>query len=347
MNSYSIIGLMSGTSLDGLDIANCSFTQSDKGSWKFAVNQTQTVSYPNHLFEQIQNSTEISTTELLQLNKTLGAFFADSVLEFLDVNNLNKKDIDAIASHGHTVFHQPDKGFTLQIGCGETISLRTGLPVINDFRQKDVIAGGQGAPLVPIGDKLLFSTEADAFLNIGGFSNVCFLNEPIIAYDICPGNLPLNKIAQKLGKPYDDNGQFASEGTQDLNLLAKLNALTYYTLSNPKSLGTEWLDAHFYPLLDEQISPKDTLRTLTEHVAAQISSELNRQQAKSVMITGGGAKNSFLIERVSASYTGKIKVPSEKIIDFKEAIIFAFLGALYLAKQPNCLASVTGAKKMS
>ena len=171
------------------------------------------------------------------------------------------------------------------------------------------------------------------------------MNEPIIAYDICPGNLPLNKIAQRLGKPYDNKGLFASQGIVDKDLLAKLNSLVYYTLFNPKSLGTEWLEAHFIPLMNVDISPKNTLRTITEHIAIQISSELNHHKTKSVMITGGGAKNSFLIERISALYTGEIKIPTEEIVDFKEAIIFAFLGVLYLAKQSNCLASVTGAKK--
>ena len=344
MSSYSILGLMSGTSLDGLDISYCNFSQHQKEKWEFTVNQVKTVPYPKRLLELLNISTSLSTLELLKLNKSLGVFYADCILEFINENKIIKNEIDAIASHGHTVFHQPSLGFTQQIGCGQTLSYLTGIKVINDFRQKDVCAGGQGAPLVPIGDLLLFSNMANAFLNIGGFSNICILNKPTIAYDICPGNLPLNKIALQLGKRFDSEGKFASQGNLDYELLEQLNKLEYYNRPNPKSLGTEWLEAHFLPLIEKPQSPKDLLRTLVEHIAIQITNELHRNNVSTVMITGGGAKNQFLLDRISSLFNGEIKVPSTKLVDFKEAIIFGFLGALYLAKQINCLSSVTGAK---
>ncbi len=346
MSSYSIIGLMSGTSMDGLDIAHCHFEKgiNDK-KWKHSVKHTKTIEYPNDLLKKIETSTRLNAAELQKLDKQLGKFYAQCVSEFIEQNRIPKQSIDAIASHGHTIFHQPESGFSLQIGCGVTLSYILQIPVINNFRQKDVTAGGQGAPLVPIGDKLLFSQQADAFLNIGGFTNICFTKSPVIAYDISPGNLPLNKLSAKVGIPYDEDGKLAASGKIIPVLLEQLNGLPYYAKEFPKSLGTEWLEKHFYPLLDESTEIPDLLHTVIEHIATQVARSLNDHSAKKLMITGGGAKNKYLIERIQAHFYGEIHLPDKQTIDFKEAIIFAFLGALHLKKEPNCLSSVTGAKK--
>ncbi|MFT5860963.1 MAG: anhydro-N-acetylmuramic acid kinase [Flavobacteriaceae bacterium] len=348
MNSYRIIGVMSGTSMDGVDIAYVSFNQEANGSWNHEVHTTHTVSFPNNLLEQLRISRSISSEELLLLDKDLGQFFGEIINDFILKNKLSKHDIRAIASHGHTVFHQPEKGFTLQIGCGATISSVTGLDVINDFRTKDIIAGGQGAPLVPIGDSLLFSKHADTFLNIGGFSNVCLLSDPIVAFDISPGNLPLNELTIRyFGQSFDDNGDLARSGALIVDLLASLDAIEYYALSPPKSLGTEWLDTCFSVVIDKfrDHSPKDLLHTVTKHIGIQIGATLESKHAKRVLVTGGGAKNKFLLETIAANFSGEIRVPDEQLIDYKEAITFGFLGALFLNNSYNTIPSVTGASK--
>ena len=345
MSSHNLIGLMSGTSMDGLDIVFVKYEHTKNGTWNFQLKNSFTAKYSNELLRKLKKSKQLSIFELLFLDKELGLFFSTEINNFIKSHGIDISTIDAIASHGHTIFHQPEKGFTYQIGCGDTISYNTGIRVINNFRQKDVVAGGQGAPLVPIGDKLLFRDEAEAFLNIGGFANVCYPSDLTRAYDICPGNLPLNHFAEKLGAQFDFNGTMAKEGQVDKTILEKLNSLEFYKNTGPKSLGAEWLESEFMKNFNEDVVPKDALRTIIEHIAIEISLDLNKNSINSVYITGGGAKNTFLIERISNLFKGKIIIPSDEIIDFKEAIIFGFLGALYLKIKPNSLASVTGAKK--
>ena len=345
MSSYNLIGLMSGTSMDGLDIANVHFSYSEKIGWSFKIESSSTVKYEPSLLEKLKRSKQLSAFDLLILDKELGMFFSTAVNKFITEKQINSNTIDAICSHGHTVFHQPNKGITHQIGCGETLAFHTGIKVINNFRQKDVVAGGQGAPLVPIGDKLLFKNKADAYLNIGGFTNVCYPNENTKAYDVCPGNLPLNHFAEKLGKEYDFNGDFARNGSLNLPLLNKLNSIPYYNLPGPKSLGTEWLDLDFMTQIDGAIPPNDTINTIVEHISFQIAKDLNSMLAKSVFITGGGAKNSYLIDRIKVHFKGIVHIPENQIIDYKEALIFGFLGALYLKNQTNSICSVTGASR--
>ena len=336
---------MSGTSMDGLDIAYCKYNKGSNNQWQLSINQTSTVKYPDELLLQLKESITYSANQLLKLDKELGLFFAQKTLEFIHTNSILKKSIDAIASHGHTIFHQPDKGYTYQIGCGDTIAFHTQIEVINNFRQKDIIAGGQGAPLVPIGDKLLFSKYSNCFLNLGGFANCSVLsNDKVIAFDISPANLPLNLVINELGFEYDRDGEIAKSGEVNTSVLKKLNELSFYKETGPKSLGTEWLFQEFMPLLSEIKEPKDRLRTCVEHVAIQISNSLNQVSSK-CLTTGGGVKNNFLLERINHFYLGEIIIPKEEIIDFKEAIIFGFLGALFLAKIPNTISSVTGASK--
>lgn len=343
MKDRFIIGLMSGTSLDGLDIAFVKFSK--KGSqFHFNLLNAITKPLPDEIKELLLDIENQSARTIFQLNEQLGSFYADAVNEFIEENELDRNAIDAIASHGQTIFHQPQDGYTVQLGCGATLAYRTGIPVINDFRSLDVAAGGQGAPLVPIGDNLLFGGKAEAFVNIGGFSNISFSDgQSTLAFDIGPGNLPLNFYARKLGFDYDRNGEIAGQNPSNPALLASLNALPYYQLHGPKSLGTEWLDSYFYPLIPKDESIQVILSTLTEHVAEQIRNTLNTHQIKSVLITGGGALNKTLIKHISLNYGGQIIVPEEPIIHYKEALIFAFLGYLYLENIPNCLSSVTGA----
>jgi len=334
---------MSGTSMDGVDISYCSYTPSENNLWKHTVIQVETTKYTADILDKLKKSASYNSNQLLKLDKTLGQFYGQLTNNFILQHDIDKTKIDAIASHGHTIFHQPERGYTYQIGCGDTIAFLTGIQVINDFRQKDVVAGGQGAPLVPIGDKLLFSELSTTFLNLGGFSNCCILKEEVIAFDISPANLPMNEIAQELGAEYDKNGDFASTGKVINNVLEELNSLDYYSQQPPKSLGTEWLKESFTPLLAKINHPQDRLRTVLEHIAFQIGSSLSA--SKSIYVTGGGALNSLLMKRIQHYYIGKIIIPSRQVIDFKEAIVFGFLGALYLAKIPNALSSVTGANQ--
>ena len=345
MFNKEIIGLMSGTSLDGLDIVLAHF-DCIKGQNTFELRHSLTVPYPKQLKAKIENAESLNHVDFQILNKTIGSFFGGAVNQFIKDHNINKNNISAIASHGQTILHQPENGFTLQIGCGSTIAYSTGINVINDFRNLDVISGGQGAPLVPVGDFDLFQDKADAFLNIGGFCNISFKqNNSIIAFDICPGNLPLNYFANSMGLEYDHNGIHSKKGTPDPILLEKFNSLGFYQQKHPKSLGTEWLIENFYPLIPKNDKNENILKTISVHIAQQIANILNENQLNSVFITGGGAKNKHLIELITNFYNGKILVPDEEIIDFKEALIFAYLGYKYLIKETNNVPSVTGAKR--
>ena len=340
-----IIGLMSGTSLDGLDIA-CVVFPKDPANHAFRLEHAETLPLPQDLLLELENIEDLSARLVFQLNQKLGLFYAQSVNIFLEKYSIPLDQVDVIASHGQTVFHQPGQGFTVQLGCGATLAYHTGIPVINNFRSLDVAAGGQGAPLVPLGDAMLFGNEAASFLNIGGFTNLSFCqHDTHVAFDVSPGNLPLNRYAQLLGKAYDENGLIAAASTPDNALLSKLNTLPFYAVSGPKSLGSEWLHDVFYPCIPQDILPEIALATLTEHIAMQLAAVLKHNALPSVMVTGGGALNRHLIERMKAHYPGKVVIPSKDWVHFKEAIIFAFLGYRFLRREHNCLASVTGASK--
>jgi len=340
----SVIGIMSGTSLDGVDIAYCRFFK-NKGQWRYEIVNAQTFNYNNEWVEKLTNIGKQDSTNLVQTHTEYGHYLGNRINNFIKKNNLN---IDFISSHGHTVFHQPEKKITFQIGDGSAIAAKCNLPVVCDFRSLDVALGGQGAPLVPIGDKLLFS-EYDYCLNLGGFSNISYdVGGERIAYDICPVNIALNKLAKELGKDFDDKGKNAASGTIDNHLLKKLNNLSYYKKSPPKSLSKEWFMGTFFPMLKQcNISVQDRLRTVCEHIAVQITNTGTRDKNKTILLTGGGVHNDFLVSRIKALSPHKIVIPLKKIIDFKEALIFAFLGVLRMRKEINCLRSVTGASKDS
>lgn len=344
MKTYSIIGIMSGTSLDGIDISYCQYNRIKKDQWEFELIASKTYPYPIEIAQLLEDPFALSAVTITSLDVTLGEVYANYVNDFVDEFQLDKSSIDAIACHGQTVFHQPENGFTLQIGNGTKIAVMTGIPVINNFRIKDVFLGGQGAPLVPAGDFKLFSSQADAFLNIGGFCNISYKSSnEIIAFDVCPGNLPLNFLANKAGKSYDKDGALAEQGEINYYLLGMLNELPYYEMTPPKSLGVEWLEMNFYPLIKKDKQVEDNLRTVVEHIANQLANCINQLPVERVLVTGGGAKNRYLIDRLTKYSQKEIIIPSEELIDFKEAIIFGFLGASYLAKESNTLKSVTGA----
>ena len=342
MNEIHIIGLMSGTSLDGLDLAYCKFSSQE--SLAFEIIHSQTVSYSKEWKARLASGISLSKEELESLSLDFGTFMAEHLNDFIELHKIEK--IDAIASHGHTVFHQPQNGITLQVGDPKPMYDVVHKPIVWDFRSQDVAMGGQGAPLVPIADKLLFATY-DACLNLGGFSNISFEEKGRrIAFDICPVNIVMNVLSEQLGQPYDDKGDFARVGNIDEDLLQALNQLDYYNQAPPKSLGLEWVQAHVKPLLElHRIPVEDQLRTFVEHVAIQISNIAEEKNLGSVLITGGGAYNRFLMERLSSFKPNIWILGSRELIEFKEAMVFAFLAYLRLNDCVNVLSSVTGAKK--
>ncbi len=337
----TVLGLMSGTSLDGLDLALCSFEPSGSG-YSYQILASKTVSYTSDWKERLNKVKNASAAGYFELHSLFGKYIAGEVNAFVKENNTKPH---AIASHGHTVFHQPALGFSTQLGCGATIAAHTGVTTVCDFRSLDVANGGQGAPLVPIGDKLLFGAYA-ACLNIGGIANLSFddKNGNRLAYDICEANMLLNFLAEKTGRAYDKNGELARNGKINAELLGLLNQQDYYTQSGAKSIGREWFEKNLLPHLSlSPLAVKDLLATATEHVAQIIAGELTTKNINNVLVTGGGTFNSFLIEKIKNKTNCDLVIPENRIIEFKEALIFAFLGYLRLRQQTNALKSVTGA----
>ena len=347
--SYSLIGLMSGTSGDGLDLAHCHF-EFQKGGWSYEILQTETRPFPDALGKALGESHLLSGLELSLLDVNFGQWMGEQVKAFCLERQVKPM---AVASHGHTVFHQPEKGLSLQIGNGWALHQASGEKVIADFRMLDVQLGGQGAPLVPIGDRLLFS-QIDFCINLGGISNLSLeKNGQRIAFDCSPFNLLLNQEALKLGSPYDKDGAWARSGALDTPLLEELNGLPFYSLHGAKSLGRESIEQLFIPLIEKRgLPPKDNLRTLVEHYAIQIAALIRTHSSKatpSVLLTGGGAYNRYFVERLDHQLRQNwVQVEATKeLIEFKEALIFAFLGVLRLRGEANALASVTGASRDS
>lgn len=340
-NEYFALGLMSGTSLDGLDLALCRFTKTDE-SWDYSVIAADTMTYNAEMIDRLARAIEMSAYDFAKLDVDFAVDVAEKVNVFL--NKTNAKP-DFIASHGHTTFHQPAIGLTSQIGCGAVIAARTGITVVCDFRTTDVANGGQGAPLVPIGDELLYG-KYDACLNLGGFSNISFRRDDRrVAFDVSPCNMALNYLANKLGRDFDKDGDIARSGKLSDALFTQLNNIEFYKKSGAKSLGKEWFDMEFKTVLDaSSTSTEDKLRTLVEHIAHQLAQASQGNAGETMLVTGGGARNLFLIERLKALGSKKIIIPDEETINFKEAISFAFLGVLRIRGEINCLRDVTGAK---
>jgi anhydro-N-acetylmuramic acid kinase len=340
--SIAALGIMSGTSLDGLDLALCRFDTMN-GQWKYRIIKAETIPYPPEWQQSLLKAPEADALTISLLHASYGRWIGQACNVFLTGSSIKPQ---LIASHGHTIFHRPGEGMTLQIGSGAAIAAETGITNVCDFRSLDVALGGQGAPLVPIGDKLLFG-EYDACVNIGGFTNLSYSQDRRrVAWDICPANFILNSEAKKLGFKMDESGTIARNGKLDQTLLQKLNSLDYYHSTGPKSLGREWVEKHILPLLVEsKLNPETILRTFTEHIAVQTGKALSRKKGGPVLFTGGGAHNKFLMERIAALSNMKVEIPDSETVDFKEALIFALLGVLRIRNENNCLAEVTGASR--
>jgi anhydro-N-acetylmuramic acid kinase len=343
---------MSGTSLDGLDIALCTFEKKDS-KVTYSIESAYTVDYTPELKEQLTQVMSGSAFDIVALDRSLGRYFGEQVRQFLSQTQF---PVDAIASHGHTVFHQPDKGITLQIGHPAELYAATQIPVIGDFRCVDVALGGQGAPLVPIGDQLLFSSYPIC-INIGGISNLSIKkpNGAIVAYDIGAANMILNYLSQKIGLAYDKDGAVAAQGILLPEVATALQSISYYQLQGPKSLGREYIERHYIHLLDtyllQGLSVQDLLHTCTHHIALQLARTIKNERNHSsdtILLTGGGALNTYLMDCLKGYMKDDtLTIPSKEIILFKEALIFAYLGYLFLIGETNTLAQVTGARRDS
>lgn len=344
---------MSGSSLDGLDIV---FTdlQEISGKWAFEINAAGCLEYDDAWDKKLRSAINLSAERYQLLHAEYGKYLGEKVNEFIEMNQLHHQ-VNLIASHGHTTFHCPEKRMTHQLGDGAAIAAITGLPVVSDLRSLDVAFGGQGAPIVPMGEKLLFP-EHRFFLNIGGIANISIRNgDQFIAYDVCPANRVLNMLIAEMNKAFDDGGQIASSGSVNQELLNELNNLDYYSLPHPKSLANSFGTDVIYPLIKKfGLTTADSLCTYTEHIATQInnslipfSSEIN---SKNLMITGGGAFNTFLVDRIRnllLPSNFQINVPADEVVNYKEALIMALLGTLRWREQYTVLASVTGASRNS
>lgn len=337
-----IIGVMSGTSLDGIDLAYVHLTNED--GFNFEIKKATTVPYSVEWCTKLANGFHLSGEELTKLDASYGIYLGKIIRQFIKENELEQ--VDLIASHGHTIFHNPKEEYTLQIGNGPYISSITGIKTICDFRVQDVALGGQGAPLVPIGDEFLFE-QYNYCMNLGGFANISEqVNGARLAFDICPTNVVLNHYIKRVGRDYDNEGEFAATGTVDQDLLTALNKLEYYSEPAPKSLGYEFVVDQVFPMIDAFNLPlKDILRTLVEHMVVQISAVLDSNAEKTCLVTGGGVFNTFLMDCLKEKTNVQLVIPSNDLINYKEALIFALLGYLKNEGATNCLHSVTGAVK--
>jgi len=331
---YTVLGIMSGTSLDGIDLAICTFTKNQE--WEYKIEKSNTLKYPIYWKSKLATLHTQNKGIIEQTDIQFGQYIGQTINTFL-----NGEKVDFIASHGHTIFHQPENKYTLQIGCGKTISQVTKTTTVNDFRSLDVSLNGQGAPLVPIGDLHLFPNYKYC-INLGGFANISIKKESeITAFDICPVNIVLNQVCKELNIDYDNNGDIAKKGKLVPKLIQQLNQLSFYEKIPPKSLGREWVEKQIIPLIINQ-KTEDILHTFCEHIAIQIGKQLKGNTA---LFTGGGVFNQYLMTRIQHYSTSEITIPNQEIIEYKEALIFAFLGVLRIRNEVNCLQSVTGAER--
>lgn len=340
-NQVRVLGLMSGTSLDGLDVALCDFWE-ESGKIQYQIVQAETFAYSLELKTELQRCSDYHAMKFIDFHRFYGRFLGETAAAFLNKYGLAA---DYVSSHGHTIFHQPEKGLNFQLGEAAALSAACGLPVVADFRSLDVCLGGQGAPLVPIGDAYLFSEYAYR-LNLGGFCNVSMVREGnLMAWDIGPFNMALNYLASELGFNYDPEGSFAATGKVNEQLLAELNRLEYYSQPAPKSLGREWFDQEVLPLLNQsKISTQDKLASFSVHIAHRIVADCHGGSNSRILITGGGAFNSDFISRLRRISQLNICIPDSMLVNYKEALIFAFLGYLRIRKKINSLRSVSGAR---
>jgi anhydro-N-acetylmuramic acid kinase len=340
-----VLGLMSGSSLDGVDLALCEFSGNNFKTWK--ILKGQTIEYSNELFNTLFNAQNLSAKDFVILDTQIADFYAQIINEFLSSENILP---NFIASHGHTIFHDISNKITAQIGNGGAIAAQTNLPVVCDFRRTDVALGGQGAPLVPVGDRDLFG-EYDVCINLGGIINITFKgeNNTVYAYDICAGNQVLNYFARKKDLDFDREGLLAANGLPIFELLEKLNQLEFLDEAPPKSLDKFWIHELVIPLLESYNKPvEDILCTACHHIALQISKNLPKNiKNPNILLSGGGAFNSYLVGLIKNYCKGSVYIPNDDLINFKEALIFAYLGLLRWKNVHNTLKEVTGAKRTS
>lgn len=354
---YRAIGLMSGSSLDGLDIAFVHFHE-NAGKWSFDILHAECYPYTAEWINKLQSSTQLNALDYQLLHAQYGHYLGAAVNAFINKYQLHYQ-VQLIASHGHTTFHVPQK-MTAQLGDGAAIAAETGIPVISELRALDVALGGQGAPVVPIGDKLLFG-EFDYCLNIGGIANVsAHTAGTYISFDVCAANRVLNLLASQVGKAYDEGGQMAATGKVDSGLLHILNELPFYKEHYPKSLSNAFGNNVVYPLVSKRgCSLEDALCTYTEHIAVQIKAAIEQIKEapaevngipKRMLVTGGGAFNTFLTRRLQhhlQTLDIELLIPDEKTVKYKEALVMALIGVLRWREENNVLASVTGARRSS
>lgn len=346
-SKYRVVGLMSGTSLDGLDLAYCVFQQLKSG-WKYTIEKSSSVKYPARWLSRLSQAHALSGEALMALDADFGTYMGTLTRAFADEHQLRP---DFIASHGHTVFHQPEKRFTTQIGNGYSLATAAGLPVVCDFRMQDVALGGEGAPLVPAGDKFLFH-EYDVCLNLGGIANLSVdVKGKRLAYDICFCNMPLNILSEEVSKKFDKNGMMAANGTVHQTLLTSLGKVYRKYNAKRPSLGREIFEKEILVLLkDAKIPLADRLATFTESAAIEICRAIKSHRTSArVLCTGGGAFNSFLVSRMLEHGGDELTfiIPEDDVVKFKEALVFAFLGVLRVRNENNCLKSVTKATRDS
>jgi anhydro-N-acetylmuramic acid kinase len=349
---YKAIGIMSGSSLDGLDIAFAEF-QENAGKWTYEIRQAGCYSYSIEWIEKLKTATSLTALDYQLLHVEYGHYIGQQINKFIEENNLHYQ-IALISSHGHTTFHVPSKKMTAQLGDGAAIAAETQLPVVTELRALDLAFGGQGAPIVPIGEKLLLG-DFDFFLNLGGIANISFKTDPYVAFDICAANRVLNMLANEAGKEYDDRGQMAAGGKINEELLKKLNALEYYKQPFPKSLANDFGTDIVYPMIRASgCAIPDALRTYVEHIAAQIKNAISHSGVEThgsrMLVTGGGAFNDYLLEQLKDKLKElriEVVVPPEDLVKYKEAMIMAFIGVLRWRQEYNVLSSVTGAARDS
>lgn len=334
---------MSGSSLDGVDIAYCEFFFDTE--WHYSIIKAETIPYDEEWRIILTELPEQKGDKLIEYDISYGNYLGDLVVQFHEHHELIP---DLVSSHGHTIFHNPDKGMTFQLGHGQAIATSTGIKTICDFRIGDILLGGQGAPLVPIGDSLLFP-EYDFCINLGGIANISYESEgKRIAFDICAANQLLNHLSRQMGKPFDENGNIAQLGKLNTHLFEKLNNHPYFNHGFPKSMSNQLITNTFINILDDsEASLEDRLYTVCKHIAFQINQIIKNIEGDKILISGGGAHNGFLITAIQKEINRKLIIPDKIIVDYKEAMIFAFLGVLRLEGKINCLASATGAIKDS
>ncbi len=347
-NTYNIIGVMSGTSIDGLDLAYCAFERDESHGMQYSILQAETIPYSDQWISRLTNLSDQSAEVFAKTDVYYGHLIGQEVNSFITRHKLNGQ-VDFVSSHGQTIFHNPQKSYTVQIGHGSAIAKECGLPVVNDLRTTDMAYGGQGAPIVPVGERDLFP-DYRVFINLGGITNIQFHGEAIEGYDVCSANILLDRLANLINLQFDQNGHKARQGQVNAVLLHKLNSLAYFAKNRPKTLHADDVIRESMPLiLSMGLSVEDSLSTVVEHIAEKINLALEEQnvpEGEAILVTGGGAFNSYLMERIQMKSQQQFVIPDDdNIIKFKEALIMAYMGLLRWEGKPNVIHTVTGATK--